>query len=102
MTGDSSCNFCCAPYRKRVAPIVGMQQGSTPKQMTAYRQMLKDRIQCPDCGSIMTIRSLHYRHKCKPAGPNPEKLEHMRQKATEAATAAHARRMAKARAERRS
>ena len=87
---------------ERVEPIVDMEQGSAPKQKTAYRQMLKDRIQCPDCGSIMTIRSLHYRHKRTPAGPNPEKLEHMRQKATEAATAAHARLMAKARAERRS
>ena len=82
---------------ERVAPIVGMEQGNAPKQMTAYRQMLKDRVPCPDCGSIMTIRSLRYRHTCKSAGPSPEKLEHMRQKATEAATAAHARRMVGAR-----
>ena len=65
---------------KRVAPIDDMEQGNAPKQMTAYRQMLKDRVPCPDCGSIMTIRSLHYRHTCKSAGPSPEKLEHMHQR----------------------
>jgi len=81
-------------------PIVDMEQGNAPKQMTAYRQMLKDRVQCPDCGSTMTIRSLHYRHMCKSANPNQEKLACMRQKATAAATAAHARRMAKIQAER--
>ena len=67
---------------ERVEPIVGMEQGDRPKQMTACRQVLKDRVPCPDCGSIMTIRSLRYRHTCKSAGPSPEKLEHMRQKAT--------------------
>ena len=91
--------FFCCPVRKRDPLVSKMDQ---PKRMTAYRRTLKDHVQCPECGRNMTIRSLHYRHKCKPAGPNLEKLEHMRQKATEAATAAHARRMAKARAERRS
>ena len=78
-------------------PIVDMEPGDAPKQMTAYRHMLEDRVSCPDCGSIMTIRSLHCRPKCKSAGPSPEKLEHMRQKATQAAEAAHARRMVGAR-----
>ena len=76
-----------------------MEHTTASRQMTAYRRTLKDQVQCPDCGRNMTIRSLHYRHKCKPAEPSQNKLDNMRQKATEAARAAHARRMAKIRGE---
>ena len=88
--------FFCCPVRKRDPLVSKMDQ---PKRMTAYRRTLKDHVQCPECGRNMTIRSLHYRHKCKSAEPPPAKLENMRQKAAEAAKAAHARRMAKLRGE---
>ena len=75
-----------------------MEQPSAPKRMTACRRMLKDRITCPECGKEMTIRNLQYKHKRKHEKP-PEKVQQMRWKATEAAIAAHARRMAKLRGE---
>ena len=75
-----------------------MEQPSAPKRMTAYRRMLKDRIACQECGKEMTIRNLQYKHKCKHEKP-PEKVQQMRLKATEAAIAAHARRMSKIRGE---
>ena len=82
-----------------MTPLVSEMDQPAPKRMTAYRRTLKDHVQCPECGRNMTIRSLHYRHKCKSAEPPPAKLENMRQKAAEAAKAAHARRMAKLRGE---
>ena len=63
-----------------------------PRQTTAYRKMLKDRVTCPQCHREMTIRSLQYKHTCKQEKP-PEQVQKMRTKATEAAVAAHARRM---------
>ena len=69
-----------------------------PKRMTAYRRMLKDRVTCQECGKEMTIRNLQCKHKCKHEKP-PEKVQQIRLKATEAAIAAHARRMAKLRGE---
>ena len=74
-----------------------MEQPTAPRQMTAYRRMLKDRITCQECGREMTIRNLQYKHRCKQE--KPEKVQQMRLKASEAAIAAHARRMAKMRGE---
>ena len=59
--------------------------------------MLKDRITCQECGREMTIRDLQYKHRCKQE--TPEKVQQMRLKVSEAAIAAHARRMAKMRGE---
>jgi hypothetical protein len=66
--------------------------------MTAYRKMLKDRVVCPQCHKEMTIRNLQYKHTCKREKP-PEQVQSMRLKATDAAVAAHARRMDQLRAD---
>ena len=66
--------------------------------MTAYRKMLKGRVACPECHKEMTIRNLQYKHICKRGKP-PEQVQSMRLKATDAAVAAHARRMDQLRAE---
>jgi hypothetical protein len=60
---------------------------------TPYRQVVKTKVQCPGCGRPMAIRTLQFRHVCKPATPPPEKLERMRSKAVGAAVEAHASRM---------
>ena len=74
-----------------------MEQPNTPRQTTAYRRMLKDRITCQECGKEMTIRNLQYKHRCK--HEKPERVQQMRLKAIEAAIAAHARHVAKLRGE---
>ena len=63
-----------------------------PRPATAYRKMLKDRVTCPQCHKEMTIRNQQYKHTCKQE-KSPEQVQKMRTKATEAAVAAHARRM---------
>ena len=65
------------------------------KSKTPYRQVLMEKVQCPDCGKMMTIRTLHHRHRCKTLGPPPEKMDRMRAKATATAIEAHATRMMK-------
>ena len=66
--------------------------------MTAYRKMLKDRVVCPQCRKDMTIRNLQYKHIRMREQP-PEQVQSMRLKATDAAVAAHARRMDQLRAD---
>ena len=66
--------------------------------MTAYRKMLKDRVVCPQCHKEMAIRNLQHKHICKREKP-PEQVQSMRLKATDAAVAAHARRMDQLRAD---
>ena len=66
--------------------------------MTAYRKMLKDPAECPRCHKEMTIRNLQYKHICK-REKLPEQAQNMRLKATDAAVAAHARRMDQLRAD---
>ena len=60
---------------------------------TGYRQVVKDKVQRPGCGRSMAIRTLQFRHVCKPSTPPIDKLERMRSKAVVAAMEAHASRM---------
>jgi len=69
-----------------------------PRRVTAYRKMLKGRVVCPQCHKEMTIRNVQYKHICKREKP-PEQVQSMRLKATDAAIAAHARRMDQLRAD---
>ena len=75
---------------KKKASLLAMHSTRDP---TPYRRVVKDKVQCPGCGRLMAIRSLQYRHVCKPATPPREKLERMRAKAVGTAIEAHASRM---------
>ena len=66
------------------------------KGQNPYRRVVSEKVTCPGCGKSMSIRNLHFRHVCRSNIP-PEKLEHMRAKATSTAIDAHANRMAKLR-----
>ena len=67
------------------------------KNQTPYRRILMEKVRCPECGKLMTLRNLQHRHKCKTLGLPPEKLERMRAKATGTAIEAHATRITKLR-----
>ena len=82
-----------APVKKNTT-----MEPARPRRMTAYRKMLKDRVVCPQRHKEMTIRNLQYKHICKREKP-PEQVQSMRLKATDAAVAAHARRMDQLRAD---
>lgn len=58
-----------------------------------YQALLKERVACPSCGAAMSLRNLRYRHICR-SGKTPAQIEKMRAKASDAAVAAHSRRMA--------
>ena len=64
-----------------------------PKGQNPYRRVVSEKVTCPTCGKIMSIRNSQFRHVCKPLTPSPEKLNRMRSKATDTAILAHAARM---------
>jgi hypothetical protein len=63
------------------------------KGQNPYRRVISEKVTCPLCGKSMSIRNLHYRHRCRAHDPPPEKLERMRSKARNTAIEAHAMRM---------
>ena len=67
------------------------------KNQAPYRRILMEKVRCPECGKLMTIRNLQHRHNLMTLGLPPEQLECMRAKATGTAIEAHATRMTKLR-----
>ena len=75
-------------YTEKEHQLMTYAKGQNP-----YRRVVSEKVTCPTCGKIMSIRNLQFRHVCKPPTPSPEKLNRMRSKATDTALLAHAARM---------
>ena len=71
------------------------KQAAKPKARSPDSEtLMRERVACPHCGRVMTLRNLHYQHVCS-TPKTPAEIENMRAKATAAAHKAHNERMEK-------